>query len=218
MELFKTSDPSLQKHAAVLAQYPTNVFVTKQVVDEVNRNKLRVASTFIDEQLKKVGLPSVSLPGFTPELTKTLKDLTKSVGELKKDAEREATDYLDRLAKSEDDVSSAESAFRNSTPRLGATDSESPLTKGTRNPPWKRNPTPWATKSAGSNSSSRFLEAGDHVIIASADGDYCLSRQGSRRPDCFAKNWSTRSGQKELLSCAKSSPSWSRSFRTKQAP
>jgi hypothetical protein len=89
------------------------IFLTSQIRDEVNRNKLNVASTFLAEQFKRVKLPKVNVPdhlfGFgdekTKELRKTLEDLREQAEKARADLTQLATDTLFQIGRSQDEVS-----------------------------------------------------------------------------------------------------------------
>lgn len=175
LEAFKTSDPAFQKHVQVLVDHAERVFVTEQVVDEVNRNKLLVAARFVDEQLKKISLPTVSLPGFPSALTRRLQRLAKLSNAAKRRAETEAAAYFTRLANSSDSVSTLlDAVFGRALRPSDEVMALARLRKERGNPPGKK------SDPLGDQISWEqllvVLGVGDEVFIATQDGDYCLDR------------------------------------------
>lgn len=105
LDAFRTSDASYMKFVKTLSEHSDVIFVTQQVVDEVERNKLGRASEFVRSQIAKMTLPRIVLPGLSAELGKSQRDLVTRTDELRRSAETEAGEYLEQLARSEDHTS-----------------------------------------------------------------------------------------------------------------
>jgi hypothetical protein len=174
---YKTSDPAFHKHVRVLVEHARSVFVSQQIVDEVDRNKLKVAADFVDEQLKKLNLPKVSLPGFSAALTKTLKDLDRQVESLQISAGAEASKYLVSLASSQDATSKLlEPLFALARPPSEEVLRRARLRKERGNPPGKRSD-PLGDQISWEQLLD-LLQVGDCVHIVSKDKDYYIERRG----------------------------------------
>lgn len=175
LEAFMTSDPAFQKHIKALVECSDHLFVTRQIVDEVNRNKLTVASRFVDEQLGKISFASISLPGFSDELTTSLRELADKSHRLKTQAKDEASRYFEQLSSSSDSVSTLlETVF---VLDLTPSDEEmgrARLRRERGNPPGKK-ADPLGDQISWEQLLSILVD-GDHLFIASRDGDYCLDR------------------------------------------
>jgi hypothetical protein len=87
----------------------SNIFVPKQVVDEVLRNKLECSNRFFSEQLKDIAANKFPIPDHLlgiddAKLTEYRKTL-QGVEEVRKSLRALASDALGRISRSEDDVS-----------------------------------------------------------------------------------------------------------------
>ena len=104
-----------KKLLAALVEQKDYIFVTSQVVDEVNRNKVRVAASFLANVIKKMEFNTMTVPDHMlstadervqrlgKRLQKTSEELTKTrdeFGEL-------AHDLLEQVTQSKDEVSKA---------------------------------------------------------------------------------------------------------------
>src|SRR5450759_4933662 len=87
----------------------SNIFVPKQVVDEVLRNKLECSNRFFSEQLKDIAANKFPIPDHLlgiddAKLTEYRKTL-QGVEEVRKSLRALASDALGRISRSEDDGS-----------------------------------------------------------------------------------------------------------------
>ena len=100
--------PSTKELLPSLQAQKEHVFVTQQIVDEVNRNKLEVAAAYMNEQLKNAK-PSFNLPKlvFDEEVEKKLRTEAKAVGIFHKAFQEATLRVLDQISRSEDEVSTA---------------------------------------------------------------------------------------------------------------
>jgi hypothetical protein len=95
-----------------------NIFVPKQVVDEVQRNKLRLANSFLSEQLKDIGAHKLAIPdhllGIPDAQIDEFRKNLDSVRKTRQEIGNLATRALSQISRSEDDVSKRlVSVFRN---------------------------------------------------------------------------------------------------------
>ena len=98
LELYRTV--KAKKLPAALEELQDYIFVTKQGVDEVHRGQVRVAASFLADQLKKWELKSIALPDHLvstttdkkhvgmrkklPDISKRCKDAKEEFRELRK--------------------------------------------------------------------------------------------------------------------------------------
>jgi type III secretion system FlhB-like substrate exporter len=101
-----------EKLLSSLVEQSNNIFITSQIVDEVERNKVAVLFNFIKDKLEKFDLKA-SLPDYlfetSAEITKEIKESTKSLGgdTLKKLINEALADTLEKVSSSHDAVSVA---------------------------------------------------------------------------------------------------------------
>jgi PIN domain-containing protein len=96
-----------------LEEQKDRIFVTAQIADEVNRNKLHLARAFLFEQFKKLELTQIGLPdhlfGISDEKTADLRKSLHALGEQARKVKAElvqlALSTLHQVSKSEDEVS-----------------------------------------------------------------------------------------------------------------
>src|SRR5437867_8007875 len=95
----------------LLKEQKDYIFVTVQIVEEVQRNKLRVVEDFLTiqfEQLKKsrsFNLPDYIFEGTDAKLRGSLRDIGKK--QIKTDLMNAAIQALQRISRSEDEISKA---------------------------------------------------------------------------------------------------------------
>ncbi|MCB9952850.1 MAG: DUF4935 domain-containing protein [Planctomycetaceae bacterium] len=98
-----------------LREVSARIFITSQIVDEVQRNKLDVASRFLKCQLDSIGLKSVGIPthlldGSPEELAQLQQKcitLRNDASNLRKELQATIDRTLTKISRSEDDVSLA---------------------------------------------------------------------------------------------------------------
>jgi len=89
------------------------IFLTKQICDEVQRNKLQVAAEFFTRQFEEIRVRTFEMPDplldVSTEAAKNLVDKLKSINEgvkaVNKDLPKAAIQVLCRISQSEDEVS-----------------------------------------------------------------------------------------------------------------
>jgi PIN domain len=107
LDLFRTnSSRSIVK--SIVAQR-ANIFVTAQVVDEVQRNKVDVAAGFFVDQLKKLAMASFGLPDhlFDKDVQSKITKIAKSIAETKDELNRISCEILEQIGRSTDEISKA---------------------------------------------------------------------------------------------------------------
>ena len=105
------------KLLAPLKEQQDYIFVTRQIVDEVQRNKVAVAASVLEEALKTVG--NVSVPGLrfatigegerkrVKEISSKIEAASKEIEAASKELKTLTHDLLGKISRSEDEVSKA---------------------------------------------------------------------------------------------------------------
>lgn len=123
-----------------------HLFVTSQIVDEVQRNKLDVAVLFLVEQFKKLELPKLSVPDHllrienrtVAPLREQIADLNAQVAKVRTSIKQTVGAALDEISRSEDFVSRSLSNLFTKAVKPTATELENArLRKEKGNPPGK---------------------------------------------------------------------------------
>lgn len=103
--LYEHYDPKLAELAAKLQLARDSIFITQQIVDEIERNKLRIARKTLDDALGKLIVPSDKLPfglqRHLPDLRKANAELAKAIDAIKVSAR----EHLIAVSRSEDEIS-----------------------------------------------------------------------------------------------------------------
>lgn len=105
--------PEGKKLLTQLHQRQGHIFVTEQVVDEVNRNKVKITAAFLAQQLERLELNSIALPihllGNSDDritlMRGQLEKICRSVKETREEFKKLTLDALERVSQSKDDVS-----------------------------------------------------------------------------------------------------------------
>jgi hypothetical protein len=96
---------------AALEEQREHIFVTEQVVSEVQRNKVRVAAGFLASQqlkLDSIAVPNHLLPttdSRVEQMRKQLREIGENVKKTKEDFRKLAHDLLEQISQSKDEVS-----------------------------------------------------------------------------------------------------------------
>jgi hypothetical protein len=103
------------------------IFISAQIVDEVLRNKLRVAKSFFTDKLKEINSVNAPVPDHllgisdqkTTHFREAIEQANKQAMQAIKELTKLASDALSRISRSDDDVSRAfsDSAESESTSR-----------------------------------------------------------------------------------------------------
>ncbi|MCK5344207.1 MAG: KTSC domain-containing protein [Candidatus Heimdallarchaeota archaeon] len=113
LRFYDTSNPRLKSLPRVLAEIKEKIFITEQIRDEVNRNKLQVAINSFSANFKDLGIKKAALPENFDEhhdkkLSKWNKQRTKIIDQenvLKNEYPKIVSDILMSIMKSTDNVS-----------------------------------------------------------------------------------------------------------------
>jgi hypothetical protein len=179
LEFFKSSQDTLKKLLPVVLSMKDEIFVTKQISDEVTRNKIKVAADSLRNYVNSYKAPSSRLPEHLEEEGKTLiGDWNKSSANLYsnlKSSQEALSDIvehlLDEIMKGDDAASvSLEKVFENAVQPSDTEISNAKSRKEVGNPPGKH------TDPIGDEISWEQLLStykGDSPLwIISADNDY----------------------------------------------
>jgi hypothetical protein len=113
LDLYRTA--SGKKLLASLQEQADHIFVTQQVVEEVQRNKLKEAAAFLAKQFGELRLQTFAVPdhlfGTDATQSKNIKDqmgeIIEKIKRLKKDVDTLAAAIMDQIYQSQDEVSKA---------------------------------------------------------------------------------------------------------------
>ena len=113
LRFYDTSSPKLKLLLKFITEIKDKIFVTEQIRDEVNRNKLQVAINSFSENFKELGIKKSTLPEHFDEhhdkkLAKWNKKRTKIIDQenvLKREYSKIVSDILMAIMKSTDNVS-----------------------------------------------------------------------------------------------------------------
>jgi hypothetical protein len=111
LELFGTAQG--KRLLAALNEQRESMFITQQIVNEVERNKLRVAAAFFDDNLKKVKREAIGIPdhafdsGTTKDLRKRQEEVNQKIQDFNKLLGETVVMVLEQISRSEDEISKA---------------------------------------------------------------------------------------------------------------
>jgi hypothetical protein len=113
LDLYRTA--SGKKLLASLQEQADHIFVTQQVVEEVQRHKLKEAAAFLAKHFGELKLQTFAVPdhlfGTDASQSKSIKDqmgeIVKKIDQLNKDVDTLARAILDQIYQSQDEVSRA---------------------------------------------------------------------------------------------------------------
>jgi PIN domain len=92
-----------------LEEQKANIFVSTQIVDEVVRNKLTCAETFLSDKIKDVEAIKAPVPdhllGISDEKLAEFRDILRQAEQTRSELTKLVADALTRISRSEDDVS-----------------------------------------------------------------------------------------------------------------
>jgi len=105
--------PSGKKLLATLQEKRDHIFVTAQVVDEVNRNKVKVTAVFLNIQVQKLEMNSAAVPvhllsnadGRVAPMVEQLEKTHSMVKEMKEEFKKLTREVLEHVGQSKDEVS-----------------------------------------------------------------------------------------------------------------
>lgn len=114
LDLFTPASSGLiSKVLSPLVEIKEHIFITRQIVDEINRNKLKKVSELINSQLKYFSIPNFSFPDHCLDLNeseakalkKELENLKAQINDLRNARVAKAKSSLENISKSEDKIS-----------------------------------------------------------------------------------------------------------------
>lgn len=113
LDLYRTKTGKL--NVAALSEQAAHIFVTQQVVDEVKRNKIKVAAHFLKKEFEKLTLSTYNVPdhlfGETEEqsriILEMMQKIRKDVAQLNKKVAALAAGIMNKVSQSTDEVSTA---------------------------------------------------------------------------------------------------------------
>jgi hypothetical protein len=142
LELYRTATG---RHLlAPLSEQTAHIFVTRQVVDEVNRRKIEVTAGFLNRQFATLKFDTYAVPfGKTEEKSKTIlskmKEIRQQVEQMNKDLNGLARDIMEKVSQSQDEVSTALAPiFAAAVPHLDLELQRAKQRKERGNPPGKK--------------------------------------------------------------------------------
>jgi len=99
----------------LLTEQQQHIFITAQIADEVQRNKLNIAKRFLSEQVKSLNVGKVNVPEHLFDVSQPTSKLLKNsirttaanAKKLRKALENAVFEHLGRISRSEDKVSKA---------------------------------------------------------------------------------------------------------------
>jgi hypothetical protein len=177
LDLYRTNKG--KKLIGPLREQAGFIFITKQVVSEIKRNKVLVAASFLSEQFKELRLESFAVPdhltGLSPDqaddIHKQLKDLKRAIEKINQDINAYASAIIKQISLSEDDVSKAlEQIFSKAIDQTPEEVEKSKLRRELGNPPGKRND-PLGDQLTWEQILTHF-KGKKRLWIISRDGDY----------------------------------------------
>ena len=113
LDLYRTV--SGKKLVASLVEQAAHIFVTRQIVEEVQRNKIEVVKTFLSKQFGELKLQTFAIPdhlfGTDATQSKSIKEqmseIVQRIKQLNKDVDKLAVAIMEQVYQSQDEVSRA---------------------------------------------------------------------------------------------------------------
>lgn len=103
---------SLRELLPALIDLRNHIFVSQQIVAEVERNKLHIAKSHLEDHAKRLAISNINAPDFLilgaageSELAKRLKEQHKAFSTLRQEVKDLGSNLLAQIAKGEDEVS-----------------------------------------------------------------------------------------------------------------
>jgi len=111
LDLYRTTTG--KKLLASLTQQTDYIFVTQQVVEEVHRNKILVAASFLNDKFKELKLQTFHVPDHlfgtsadqNSRILETMEETVKKIKQVNKDVDALASGIMEQISRSEDEVS-----------------------------------------------------------------------------------------------------------------
>ncbi|GAA6146026.1 PIN domain-containing protein [Thalassolituus maritimus] len=177
LDLYRTDKG--RKLLGPLAEQASYIFVTKQVVDEVERNKLGVAAEFLRTKSQGMKLHSINVPdhfsgsisGKNQEILRKMGEISRSVSTVNAEIDSHTLEIMTQVAESKDEVSKALAPIFSKAVQATLKElKRARERKEVGNPPGKRND-PLGDEISWEQILSHF-EGKRRLWIISRDGDY----------------------------------------------
>jgi len=113
LDLYRTDKG--KKLLAPLAEQVDYIFVTEQVVNEVQRNKVLVAAEYLREKFKELKLQSFNVPdhlsgansGQSKSILQEMREIGQKVADANAQVDALALSIMEQISRSDDEVSTA---------------------------------------------------------------------------------------------------------------
>jgi PIN domain len=183
LDLYRT--PSGKKLLAALTEQADYIFVTKQISDEVQRNKVGTAAVFLAHQFKQIALNTFAVPdhlfGSTStkaeEIRQQLKDIGSQFERTNDELRTLACELLDQISRSEDEVSKTLAGiFARAVPHTDAELHRARVRRELGNPPGKKGD-PLGDQLTWEQILTRFKET-KRIWVITRDSDYTVKYEG----------------------------------------
>lgn len=183
LDLYRTDKG--RKLLAPLSEQAPYIFVTQQIVDEVQRNKLSAAADFLRAKSQGMKLHSINVPdhfsgsetGKNQEILGQMRNISKSVKSVNAEIDAHTLEIMAQVAESKDEVSKALAPIFSKAVRANSDEiKRARERKETGNPPGKRND-PVGDEITWEQVLSNF-SGKRRLWIISRDGDYGSSFGG----------------------------------------
>ncbi len=134
-----------KKILALLKEQKQYIFVTQQIVNEVQRNKIVAVADFMKDKFQKMGLQGFNLPDHlystadqSKEISKQMKEISTNIKKVNTEVEALKLSIITQISCSEDEVSKAlSSIFANAVPHTAEQLQRARERKELGNPPGK---------------------------------------------------------------------------------
>ncbi|MDN3524664.1 PIN domain-containing protein [Halomonas sabkhae] len=184
LDLYRTDKG--RKLLAPLSEQASHIFVTQQIVDEVQRNKLRAAADFLRTKSQGMKLHGINVPdhfsgsesGKNQEILGQMKDINRSVVAVNAEIDTHTHEIMTQVAESKDEVSKALAPIFSEAVQATCDEMKRARErKETGNPPGKASD-PLGDEITWEQVLSHF-EGKRRLWIISRDGDYGTAFGGS---------------------------------------
>lgn len=193
LDLYRT-DKGRMLLAPLLEEQSSYIFITQQIVDEVQRNKLNVVAEFLRTKNQGVKLQSINVPdhfsgsatGKNQEILSQVKNISEQVSSVNSEINTHTLEIMTQVASSEDEVSNGLAHIFSKA--VMATPDEIKRARARKeigNPPGKRND-PLGDEITWEQVLSHFIGK-KRLWIISRDDDYGTAFGGSLFVNSFLK-------------------------------
>ena len=193
LDLYRTDNG--RKLLGPLTEQAEYIFVTKQVVDEVQRNKLVVAADFLRTKSVGMKLQSINVPdhfsgsasGKNRQILSEMREISKSVATVNAEIDSHTLEIMTQVSESKDEVSKELAPIFSKAVSASSEEFERARErKEVGNPPGKRND-PLGDEITWEQILNHF-EGKKRLWIISRDGDYGTNFGGTIFPNGLLKS------------------------------